>query len=30
VPPPAPPDPHDLMAKPSPSFASITIDFAKK
>jgi outer membrane protein OmpA-like peptidoglycan-associated protein len=30
VPPPAPPDPHDLMAKPSPSLASITIDFAKK
>jgi outer membrane protein OmpA-like peptidoglycan-associated protein len=30
VPPPAPPDPHDLMARPSPSLASITIDFAKK
>jgi outer membrane protein OmpA-like peptidoglycan-associated protein len=30
VPPPAPPDPRDLMAKPSPSLASITIDFAKK
>jgi outer membrane protein OmpA-like peptidoglycan-associated protein len=30
VPPPAPPDPHDLMGKPSPSLASITIDFAKK
>src|SRR5580658_4487329 len=30
VPPPAAPDPHDLMPKPSPSLASITIDFAKK
>ena len=30
VPPPPPPDPHDLMARPSPSLASITIDFAKK
>jgi outer membrane protein OmpA-like peptidoglycan-associated protein len=30
VPPPAPPDPRDLMGKPSASLASITIDFAKK
>lgn len=30
VPPPAPPDPHDLMAKPAPSLAAVTIDFAKK
>jgi outer membrane protein OmpA-like peptidoglycan-associated protein len=30
VPPPAPPDPRDLMAKPSPSLASVTIDFAKR
>jgi outer membrane protein OmpA-like peptidoglycan-associated protein len=30
VPPPAPPDPHDLMARPSPSLAAVTIDFAKK
>lgn len=30
VPPPAPPDPRDLMGKPSPSLASVTIDFAKK
>jgi outer membrane protein OmpA-like peptidoglycan-associated protein len=30
VPPPAPPDPRDLMARPSASIASITIDFAKK
>ena len=30
VPPPAPPDPHDLMAKPAPSQSNVTIDFAKK
>ena len=30
VPPPAPPDPHDLMPAASPSHSSITIDFAKK
>ena len=30
VPPPAPPDPHDLMARPAPSQSNVTIDFAKK
>jgi outer membrane protein OmpA-like peptidoglycan-associated protein len=30
VPPPAPPDPHDLMPAASPSHSNITIDFAKK
>jgi hypothetical protein len=30
VPPPAAPDPRDLMPKPSPSQSNITIDFAKK
>ena len=30
VPPPAPPDPHDLMAQPVMSQASVTIDFAKR
>ena len=30
VPPPAAPDPHDLMAKPAPSQSNVTIDFAKK
>jgi outer membrane protein OmpA-like peptidoglycan-associated protein len=30
VPPPAPPDPRDLMPKASPSQSNITIDFAKK
>jgi hypothetical protein len=30
VPPPAPPDPRDLMAKPLPSQSNVTIDFAKK
>ena len=30
VPPPAPPDPHDLIAKASPSQSNVTIDFAKK
>lgn len=30
VPPPAPPDPRDLMPAASPSHSNITIDFAKK
>ena len=30
VPPPAPPDPHDLMPAAAPSHSDITIDFAKK
>jgi len=30
VPPPAPPDPRDLMPRASPSQSSITIDFAKR
>jgi hypothetical protein len=30
VPPPAPPDPRDLMAKPAPNQSNVTIDFAKK
>ena len=30
VPPPAAPDPHDLMAKAAPSQSNVTIDFAKK
>jgi len=30
VPPPAAPDPRDLMPKPSPNLSNITIDFAKK
>ena len=30
VPPPAAPDPHDLMPKPSPNLSNVTIDFAKK
>jgi hypothetical protein len=30
VPPPVPPDPRDLTAKPSPSQSNVTIDFAKK
>ena len=30
VPPPAPPDPHDLMPRPSQSQSTVTIDFAKK
>jgi len=30
VPPPAAPDPHDMLAKPLPSQSNITIDFAKK
>jgi outer membrane protein OmpA-like peptidoglycan-associated protein len=30
VPPPAPPDPRDLMPKVSPSQSNITIDFAKR
>jgi hypothetical protein len=30
VPPPAPLDPHDLMAKATPSQSNVTIDFAKK
>jgi outer membrane protein OmpA-like peptidoglycan-associated protein len=30
VPPPAAPDPHDLMPKASPSQSNVTIDFAKR
>jgi hypothetical protein len=30
VPPPAPPDPHDLLATAGPSQSNVTIDFAKK
>jgi outer membrane protein OmpA-like peptidoglycan-associated protein len=30
VPPPAPPDPHDLMPQAPPTMNNITIDFAKK